>query len=79
MLEIIKHIFRRRWEILYTTHDLDIYYKIKNKLYEERIEHKTKFYAISSRKGMGRNSRTYTILVKVEEAHKAHEVIRNIR
>ncbi len=70
MFEIIKKIFRKKWETVYTTHNQDAYFKIKTKLSEDRIEHITKFDP-----SFGPTKRIYTILVRPEEAHKANDII----
>ncbi|PKM49690.1 MAG: hypothetical protein CVV02_14540 [Firmicutes bacterium HGW-Firmicutes-7] len=81
MLEKIKQIFTKRWEILYTTQNQNEYFQIIGKLSDNHIVHKTTFdvSAINPGRGMGRAQRTYTILVRVEEVYKATQIINERR
>ncbi len=81
MLEKIKQIFRTKWEEIYTTQDQRKYFAIMNTLSDNNIESKTGFDAstINSDRIRSRTSRTYTILVRVEDVSKAVKIIQGIR
>lgn len=81
MLEKIKQIFRTKWEEIYTTQDQSKYFAIMNTLSDNNIEPKTAFDAstINSDRIRSRTSRTYTILVRVEDVSKAVKIIQGIR
>ncbi|PKM95622.1 MAG: hypothetical protein CVU84_02125 [Firmicutes bacterium HGW-Firmicutes-1] len=81
MLEKIKKIFRTKWEIIYITQNQSKYFQVIGRLSDNHIEHKTAFDAstINPGRGMGRSTRTYTILVRVEEAYKASNILNEIR
>lgn len=81
MLEKIKKIFRSKWEIVYTTQNQSKYFQVIDRLSDNHIQHKTAFDAstINPNRGIGRSTRTYTILVRVEEAYKVSDILNEIR
>lgn len=81
MLEKIKKIFTRKWEELYTTQNQSKYFQVIGRLSDNHIEYKTAFdpSIFNTSRVRSRSSRTYTILVRVEEAYKASNILNEIR
>lgn len=73
--KLMKHLFRR-WELVYSTQDVEEYSKVRGNLINKGVPNKTK--TISSgggeRGGYGFAS-TYQLYVPKEVAHKANEAI----
>ncbi|MDF2612993.1 MAG: hypothetical protein K0S71_779 [Clostridia bacterium] len=70
---MIKNFFkclRPKWEEVLFTQDIDYYLKLKARLLEKGIQHRTKIHSRS----YGMNRDTYTILVKAEEIYKARQM-----
>jgi hypothetical protein len=81
MFEKVKKIFRSKWEIVYTTQNQSKYFQVIDKLSNNHIEHKTAFDAsiINPDRGIGRSTRTYTILVRVEDVYKVSDILNEVR
>lgn len=85
MLKKMLDFFRnRKWELIFSTQDMQKYFTVKGKLMNNRIPFKTETidpnrssYGRDGHAYIGRHNTivTYNILVRAEDIHKANEII----
>ena len=74
--KLLKNLLRTKWEIIYSTQNIEKYAEVKGKLSNNKITIKTEMYNSGGGHGGGYGfATTYHILVKPEDIHKANEVI----
>ena len=74
--KLLKNLLRTKWEIVYSTQNVDEYAKVKGKLLNNKIKAKTEMFSSGGGQGGGYGfATTYHILVRSEDIYKANEVI----
>lgn len=74
--KLTKNLLKTKWEIIYSTQNIEKYAKVKGKLLNNRIKTKTEMFSSGGGQGGGYGfATTYHILVKSEDIHKASEMI----
>ncbi|SHK17670.1 hypothetical protein SAMN02745123_00951 [Desulforamulus aeronauticus DSM 10349] len=78
--KVLNFFYNRRWELIFSTQDMQKYFSIRGKLMNNGIPSRTDFID-PSRKSSGRGGYahnlivTYNIYVRVNVIHRANEII----
>ncbi|WP_425429508.1 hypothetical protein [Desulfoscipio geothermicus] len=76
---LIKNLLQAKWEIVFSTQNIEKYAKVKGKLLNNKIKIKTEMCSSGGGQGGGYGfATTYHILVRSEDIHKANEAIHSI-
>lgn len=79
--KLINNLLRTKWEIIYSTQNIEKYAKVKGKLLNNKIEIKTEMFSSGGGEGSGGDgfATTYHILVRSEDIYKANEIIHSTK
>ncbi|HBX24512.1 MAG TPA: hypothetical protein DEF34_12915 [Desulfotomaculum sp.] len=78
--KLIRDLLQTKWEIIYSTQNIEKYAKVKGRLLNNNLRMKTEMFSSGGGHGGGYGfATTYHILVRLEDVHKASEILNSTK